>query len=314
MKVSRWSRRGINMKTCIVLALAILPALGALAANPSESPASPPAYPPGPLGEMVKLGEDIVMHTNTHPLSRDLVGSKLTCASCHVNGGKTNASGASFIGTAAIFPAFSAREGVVLTLQDRNANCFMRSMNGTRPPIDGQVSVAIAAYITWLSEGTPIKMNPGRPVNWRYSSDWPNKELVARMKHATNATYLHGHEVYLARCAACHGDNGQGTAAAPPVWGNDSSNAGAGVSHLPTMASWIEHNMPPGDAKLLPQEIADVTIYIDAQPRPAFDLKKHLPEGASYNAKVLDEHSTVRSNFTNFGLDIDAIRGDQSAE
>ena len=109
------------MKTCIVLALVILPALGALAANPSESPASPPAYPPGQLGEMVKLGEDIIMHTNTHPLSRGLVGNKLTCASCHINGGKTNAIGTSFIGTAAVFPAFSAREGAVLSLQDRNA-------------------------------------------------------------------------------------------------------------------------------------------------------------------------------------------------
>jgi thiosulfate dehydrogenase len=72
--------------------------------------------------------------------------------------------------------------------------------------------------------------------------------------------------------------------------------------------------MPPGNAHLLPQEIADVTVYIDAQPHPAFDLKNHLPAGASYNSKILDDRSTVRSNFKEFGLDIDAIRGDQSAE
>jgi thiosulfate dehydrogenase len=302
------------MKSFIAVAVVTLPALGALAANLSESPATPAAYPPGPLGEMVKLGQDIIMHTDTHPLSRGLVGNKLTCASCHIDGGRTNAIGASFVGTAALFPAFSPREGAVITLEDRNANCFMRSMNGTRPAVDSQVSIAIAAYITWLSEGTAIKMDPIKPVNARFSSDWPNRKLVALMKGATHANYLHGQEVYVAQCAPCHSDNGQGTAAGPPVWGNDSYNAGAGVSKLPELASWIEHNMPPGNANLPPQEIADVTIYIDAQPRAAFDLKKHLPAGAPYNAKVLDERSTVRSNFRQFGLDIDTIRGDQSAK
>jgi thiosulfate dehydrogenase len=302
------------MKTFIVFAFVTLSALGALAENLSQSPATPAAYPPGPLGEMVKLGQDIIMHTDTHPLSRGLVGNKLTCSSCHIDGGRTNAIGASFIGTAAAFPAFSAREGAVLTLQDRNANCFMRSMNGTRPAVDSQVSIAIAAYITWLSEGAAIKMNPIKPVNERFSSDWPNKELVALMKRATHANYLHGQEVFVARCAACHSDNGEGTAAGPPVWGSASYNTGAGVSKPPQMASWIEHNMPPGNANLLPQEIADVTIYIEAQPHPAFDLKNHLPAEASYNAKILDERSTVRSNFKEFGLDIDTIRGDQSAD
>lgn len=304
----------INMKTCIVLALVTLPALGALAANLSETPATSPAYPPGPLGEMVKLGQDIVMHTNTNPMSRDLVGNKLTCANCHIDGGTTNTIGSSFIGTAAAFPAFSAREGTVETLQDRNANCFMRSMNGTRPAIDSRVSTAIASYITWLSEGAAVKMNPSKPVNQRFSSDWPNKNLVTLMKQATHANYLHGHELYVAQCAACHGNDGQGTAAGPPVWGNDSYNSGAGLSKPPEMASWIEHNMPLGNANLLPQEIADVTIYIDAQPHLAFDLKKHLQPGESYNSKILDEHSTVRSNFKKFGLDIDTIRGDHGAE
>ena len=157
-------------------------------------------------------------------------------------------------------------------------------------------------------------MNAIKPVNARFSSSWPNMKLVALMKKATHANYVRGQEVYGARCAACHGNNGEGTPGAPPVWGNDSYNTGAGAAKLGELASWIEHNMPPGDARLPPQDIADVSVYIDAQPRPAFDLKQHLPKGAPYNAKVLDERSSVRSNFKQFGLDIDTIRGDQSAQ
>ena len=41
-------------------------------------------YPDGTVGEMVKLGEDIINHTYTYPLTKDLVHSKLTCKNCHL--------------------------------------------------------------------------------------------------------------------------------------------------------------------------------------------------------------------------------------
>lgn len=47
---------------------------------------SPIVYPDGELGKMVKLGEDIVNNTATHPLIKDLVGNSLTCKNCHLAG------------------------------------------------------------------------------------------------------------------------------------------------------------------------------------------------------------------------------------
>jgi thiosulfate dehydrogenase len=51
---------------------------------------APKNYPSGELGKLVKLGEQIVLHTNTHPLSRDLVGNSLRCANCHLIGKDEN--------------------------------------------------------------------------------------------------------------------------------------------------------------------------------------------------------------------------------
>ncbi len=94
------------------------------------------------IGEIVKLGEDIINITNTHPLTKDYVGNKLQCKSCHLQGGKKKALG-TFYRTARSFPAYSKREKTIQTLQDRINNCFIRSMNGVRPIIDIKASVAV---------------------------------------------------------------------------------------------------------------------------------------------------------------------------
>lgn len=293
------------------LALAILaaPAASAVAGPP---PQPPTAYPPGELGRMVKLGEDIVMHTATNPLTRDLVGNRLTCADCHLDGGRTFVIG-TFIGSATAFPAYSPREKSVQTLQDRIDDCFMRSMNGTRPVIDSPASIAMAAYVTWLSEGLPVKLNPVNAVDPLFAATWPDKAVLPLVRHVTHASYLHGEAIYAARCAACHGAAGQGVGSFPPLWGSQSYNAGAGMTKLPQIASWILPTMPPGGPKLTPRDAVDVSVYVDAQPRPDFDLQQHLPpasQSGPYNATVLEEKDSVRSRFKALGLDIDAIRGD----
>jgi len=137
---------------------------------------APKNYPEGEVGRMVKLGEDIMNHTDTHPLTKDMVGNKLQCKSCHLKGadGKpgTGDGIGTFIGTATAFPAYSKREKTVQTLQDRINNCFMRSMNGKRPIIDTEASIAMATYITWLSEGMPMKMDTKRPCSPKNSARW----------------------------------------------------------------------------------------------------------------------------------------------
>jgi len=81
---------------------------------------APKEYPAGELGRMVKLGEAILNQTDTHPMTKDLVGDKLQCKSCHLKGadGKpgTGDGIGTFIGTATAFPAYSKREKTVQTL------------------------------------------------------------------------------------------------------------------------------------------------------------------------------------------------------
>jgi len=299
---------------------------------PQTPPLAPEKYPEGELGRMVKLGEEIINHTNTHPLTREMVGNKLTCRSCHLMGpdghpGTTRAIG-TFVGTATSFPAYSKRERTIQTLQDRINNCFMRSMNGKRPVIDTEASLAMAAYVTWLSQGLPMQMNSKRPCSPFTSEKWSSqqKKFANIQKKATHQNYLNGQQLFREKCAMCHGENGEGKHEGqpyypPPLWGqNDqgewlSYNTGAGLSKLHKLAAWLQSNMPFGHGGTLSdQEAADIALYVDAQPRADFDLKKALyPKEVMgyYNSKVLEERHSVRSNFKAFGLDIDEIRGDK---
>lgn len=286
-----------------------------------EIPNPPTKYPKGELGKMVKLGEEILNHTDTHPLTKNLVGNKLQCKNCHLKGanGKPGASKSmsTLIGTATVFPAFSKREGTIQTLQDRINNCFMRSMNGKRPIVDSKVSLAMAAYITWLSQGLPMQMNAKRPVspynNEKYAKG--QKKFTEIQRKATHQNYLHGKKIYETKCAMCHGKNGKGIPGSfPPLWGKNSYNTGAGMANLKKAPVWVQDNMPLGQGRILSdQEAADVVLYIDAQPRPNFNLKDHLlPKSKMglYNSNVISEKHTVRSNFKDFGLNVDIIRGD----
>ncbi len=300
--------------------------LGIIAGGVLLAGNAPKAYPGGELGRMVKLGEEILKHANTHPLTKEMVGNHLTCQNCHLAGadGKpgTGDGIGTFIGTATAFPAFSKRERTIQTLQNRINNCFMRSLNGKRPVIDTEASLAMAAYVTWLSDGIPMHMDTRRPCSPRNSTRWAenNKKFAKIQKKATHANYENGKKIFAVKCAPCHGDHGQGMGASPPLWGKDakggwlSYNTGAGMSKLNKAASWIQSNMPfRKGGTLKDQEAADVALYIDAQPRADFDLKNGLfpaEKMGHYNSKVLEEHHSVRSNFKAFGLDVSKIRGD----
>src|SRR5690606_12611162 len=120
-------------------------------------PQAPAEFPPGALGRVVRLGKEIVENTGRHPLSKSYANNALPSSSCHLDAG-THPQAATFLGVATAYPAWSPREQRVITLEDRTLNCFMRSMNGVRPPNGSEVSVAVTTYITWLSSGGTLKM------------------------------------------------------------------------------------------------------------------------------------------------------------
>ena len=288
---------------------------------------APKEYPKGEIGRLVKLGEEIMLKTDTHPLTKDMVGNKLNCASCHLKGedGKpgTGDGIGSFIGTATAFPAYSKREKTVQTLQGRTNNCFMRSMNGKRPIIDTEASMAMYAYITWLSTGMPMKMNEKAPLSPHNMKLWPKsfKKFAKIQKKATHDNYINGKKVYAEKCAMCHSQNGAGMGTFPPLWGKNAKgewlayNTGAGMSKLHKGAAWVQSNMPLGQGgSLSDTESADVMLFVNGQERANFDLHKGLlpkEQMGYYNSKVLNEKHDVRSNFKDMGLDLDVIRGDK---
>ncbi len=287
-------RRNLALLAAAALALGIVLADGGApwpTQNiPKEAPDAPKAYPPGELGKMVKLGEDIFNNTDTHPLSKQYVGNKLQCKSCHSNSGKDKTRYSTFIGTASSFPAYSPREKTVLTLEGRSLNCFMRSMNGIRPPVGSKVSVALATYITWISTGMPVDMNPNKPVG-PYNYPWPDPEVISVVKSG-KVDMANGEKIYNTQCAACHGTDGNGIGPFPPVWGDNSYNSGAGMSNVIKGGSWVRYNMPPGYAHLSAQQAADVMAYVNSHPRPSFKLTEHLPPAekmGEYNTNVPEQ-------------------------
>lgn len=238
-----------------------------------------PELPSGPLGKMIQLGRDLVENTATHPLSQSFVGNALNCTSCHLQNG-TDPRAATFLGVATAYPAWAPREGRVITLEDRVLNCFMRSCNGTRPPLGSEVSVAITTYITWLSTGQPVQMNAQRSLG-------PNAVPGIALK-ADQANREQGAELFADRCAGCHGDDGQGDQENPPVWGPQSYNDGAGLANVPKLASWLKVAMPPDDTDLTDQQALDIADYVNSWSRPAFVLADHLPAPAAlgeYNSE-----------------------------
>lgn len=264
------------MRTFRMIVVGLLASLLAMiySAGPprAEQPATTAddALPPGELGKVVALGKEIVENTGEHPLSKKYVGNALACTSCHLDAG-TDPAAASFLGVATAYPAWSPRERRVITLEDRVLNCFMRSLNGVRPPKGSEVSVAVTTYITWLSRGEPMKMNPEAPLGPRHVR--PLEIDIAK------ADAERGKMLYADHCAACHGDDGLGLGEdGPPVWGDESYNDGAGLSRVDKLASWLKVAMPLGDPHLSEQESLDIAAYVNSQPRPKFVLEEHLPK------------------------------------
>lgn len=238
--------------------------------------------PEGPLGETIRLGRDLVENTTSHRLSKPYVNNALNCTSCHLKNG-TDPKAASFIDVAASYPAWSPREQRVITLEDRILNCFMRSCNGIRPPLGSEVSVSIAAYITWLSTEQPIRMNPKRPAG---------PHAVPQLTvDVTQASRQRGEQLYSDRCATCHKADGQGDKENPPVWGARSFNDGAGLANMIQLASWLKVAMPLEETDLTDQEAIDLAAFINSHERPRFRLKEHLPppeQLGTYNAASRD--------------------------
>jgi thiosulfate dehydrogenase len=233
--------------------------------------AAPAPAPTGAVGELATYGRELILHTRKH--MQPYVTANMDCSACHVNAG-TKARGGTFVGIAAQFPQWNKRAHRVIALQDRIAECFLYSMNGHPPAYNSREMLAMVAYITSLSRGTPIGTGP----------DPGTRLAVFQAPHPIDRA--HGQQLYTQKCAACHGGDGAGSAAFPALWGTASFNWGAGMHRLQTMASFVRYNMPqnaPGS--LSDQEAYDVAAFVLSHNRPQFKKSRVIafpPQPAGY--------------------------------
>lgn len=233
--------------------------------DPLFLPPSPDTIPGDLRGEAIRMGYLMVFDTQQY--GKPYVGNTLNCTNCHLDAG-LNPNAASFVGISRTYPQYRERAGRWMTVADRINECFERSMNGKPLPPDSVKLSAIVAYIDWLSQNMP----KGSAVPWRG---------IPRLASSHQPDASRGKVVYEKKCVFCHGSEGQGSMAAPPVWGARSYNIGAGMARVSVAASFIKANMPRGWGWTVTDEEAfDVAAYINAQPRPDFPGKaQDWPKG-----------------------------------
>jgi thiosulfate dehydrogenase len=214
--------------------------------------------PDGPLGASVRRGRAIL--TATRDSLPENVGNALRCTSCHLDAG-TRANVMPWVGVYARFPQYRSRSGRVIDLEERIGDCFERSLNGRSPAYDSPEMRDMIAYMAWISRDVPV----GRDVE---GQGMPRLEPLVPDTAA-------GRVGYAARCARCHGADGQGLVEpAPPLWGPRSYNIGAGMARLRTAAAFIRAAMPHDEpGSLDPQQAYDIAAYVNGHSRPDFATK-----------------------------------------
>lgn len=258
-----------------------------LAAEAEQTFKPPVDYPPGPMGEMVIKGERIFTRTASEIPA--YVGNVLTCENCHLDRGRLKHSSPLW-GSYPIYPQYRERSKRVETLAQRIQSCFRFSMNGSEPDLDDDIIVALESYMFWIAQGVPT----GRKMEGR---GYP-----ALVDADREPSPQRGRQVYVGKCAICHGEDGQGSGsgrdyAFPPLWGPLSYNWAAGMTKVEVAAAFIKANMPFGIAGILSdQEAWDVSAFINSRPRsqdPRFrgnlaETREKYHSESDYYGKLVD--------------------------
>jgi thiosulfate dehydrogenase len=223
-----------------------------------------------PDSKLISYGRDLLAHTQDyfgeHGSVRPRSINGMNCQNCHLDAG-SKPFGNNYFAVAGTYPQKRARSGGWETIPKRINDCFQRSLNGQPIDTTGLEMKAILAYMHWLATGVPPKEKP-KGVG------------LTELKYLERAADpIQGKAIYAVKCVSCHGADGQGTSMPgeegrryPPLWGDKSYNAGAGLYRLSRFAGYIKSNMPFGASYTSPQlteeEAWDLAAFINSQPRP----------------------------------------------
>jgi thiosulfate dehydrogenase len=231
------------------------------------------------LKEKVLYGKELITHTSWYLGPKgtvDQLSNGMNCQNCHLDGG-TKIWGNNYAGVASTYPKVRARSGKLESIEKRVNDCIERSLNGRALSDDSKEMKAIVAYIKYLGSTVPKDSIP----------EGTGIAKIPFLKRAADP--MKGASIYSAKCASCHGSNGEGQQSGnqkeyvyPPLWGEHSYNTGAGLYRLSRLAGYVRFNMPNGASFLNPQmnveDSWDVAAYINSQPRPGKDITNDWPD------------------------------------
>ena len=241
------------------------------------------AIPHNKTGNEIRYGRELFTRT-AHYLGPNgvvmkLCGNKMNCKNCHLDAAVRPYSNG-FLETYFKYPQYRAREGMVLTIEDRINNCFEYPMNGEKLPYNSREMRAMVSYFRWLCEG--------RVVSFKEDSLHLGKiNLIDRA-----ASVEKGMKIYSDKCVKCHGPEGQGiltpdgeTYIYPPLWGENSYALRSSMNRNIIAARFIKWSMPYMDKITPPQltdeEAFDVAAFINCDSlhsHPKKLLEKDCPD------------------------------------
>ncbi len=232
-----------------------------------------------PDATLIRYGQKLISNTSYYLGPKGTVAqitNGMNCQNCHLQAG-TKPFGNNYASVASTYPKFRARSGSIESIYKRVNDCIQRSLNGKAIDSNSKEMQAITAYIKWVGKDVPKKKVP-------YGSGI--KEL-AYLDRAADT--IKGRFVYEQKCLVCHEKNGDGMKDPartgylyPPLWGEHSYTAGAGMMRISRLAGYAKFNMPYGtnypNSQLTDEEAWDVASYINSQPRPTHDISSDWPD------------------------------------
>lgn len=235
--------------------------------------------PNGESGKLIAYGRELIRNTSYYLGPKGSVqpmSNGMNCQNCHLNAG-TKYFGNNFSAVASNYPKYRSRSGSIESIEKRVNDCFQRSLNGSALDSTSLEMRAIVAYMQWV----------GKDVKKGESPDGAGLTALPFLHRAASPEI--GKIVYQQNCISCHGDHGQGLVTTidsvrhnPPLWGEHSYNAGAGLYRLSRLAAFVKVNMPLGATFTLPllsdEEAWDVAAYVSTMPRPKYNSDNDWPD------------------------------------